>query len=89
VEEDDRRALALVEVREAQPLDLAVPGLEREIREPLEALLGGAVGVRHPAAAIARAVRRASAMIVSIGLVPEALGNALASPIHTPGVSWR
>jgi hypothetical protein len=59
VEEDDRRALALVEVREAQPLDLAVPGLEREIREPLEALLGGA------------------------------LGNALASPIHTPGVSWR
>ena len=38
-------------------------------------------------AAIASAVRWASAMIVIIGLVPEAVGNALASPIHTPGVS--
>ena len=27
-------------------------------------------------------------MIVAIGFVPEALGNALASPIQTPGVSW-
>ena len=46
--------------------------------------------VRHcvSAAAIACAVRRASAMIVSIGLVPEALGKALASPTQTPGVSW-
>jgi hypothetical protein len=42
VKEDDGRALALVEVREAQPLDLAVAGLERELREPLEALFGGA-----------------------------------------------
>src|SRR6476469_5605575 len=40
------------------------------------------------AAAIAAAVRRASAMIVSIGLTPEAVGKALASPIHTPLVSW-
>jgi hypothetical protein len=39
------------------------------------------------AAAIAPAVRRARAMIVIIGLVPEAVGKALASPIHTPGVS--
>ncbi len=39
------------------------------------------------AAAIAPAVRRASAMIVIIGLVPEAVGKALASPIQTPGVS--
>ena len=39
------------------------------------------------AARIAPAVRRASAMIVIIGLVPEAVGKALASPIQTPGVS--
>ena len=32
--------------------------------------------------------RSASAMIVIIGLVPEAVGKALASPIQTPGVSW-
>ena len=27
-------------------------------------------------------------MIVAIGLVPDADGKALASPIQTPGVSW-
>ena len=27
-------------------------------------------------------------MIVAIGLVPDAVGNADASPIQTPGVSW-
>jgi hypothetical protein len=37
--------------------------------------------------AIACAVRRARAMIVIIGFVPDALGKALASPIQTPGVS--
>ena len=36
---------------------------------------------------IASPVRRARAMIVIIGLVPELVGKALASPIHTPGVS--
>ena len=36
---------------------------------------------------IASPVRWASAMIVIIGFVPEEVGNALASPIHTPGVS--
>ena len=44
--------------------------------------------IRPQAAAIASAVRRASAMIVIIGLAPEAVGKALASPIHTPVVSW-
>ena len=42
---------------------------------------------RGLAATIASAVRWASAMIVIIGLVPEEVGKALASPIHTPGVS--
>ena len=37
--------------------------------------------------AIASAVRWASAMIETIGFVPDAVGNALPSPIHTPGVS--
>ena len=32
------------------------------------------------------AVRRASDMTVNIGFVPLAVGKALASPIHTPGV---
>ena len=27
-------------------------------------------------------------MIVIIGLVPDAVGKALASPTQTPGVSW-
>src|SRR3712207_3463977 len=36
------------------------------------------------AAAMAPAVRRASAMIVTIGFVPEGVGNALPSPIQTP-----
>ena len=31
------------------------------------------------------AVRRASDITVNIGFVPEAVGNALASPIQTPG----
>jgi hypothetical protein len=39
------------------------------------------------AAAIASAVRWARAIIEIIGLVPEAVGIALASPIQTPGVS--
>ena len=33
------------------------------------------------------AVRRASAMQVTIGFTPSAVGNALVSSIHTPGVS--
>src|SRR5215217_3942804 len=33
------------------------------------------------------AVRDASAMMVIIGLVPDGVGNAEASPIQTPGVS--
>ena len=37
---------------------------------------------------MASAVRWASAMIVSIGFVPLAVGKAEPSPIHTPGVSW-
>lgn len=39
-------------------------------------------------AAIASAVRCASAIVVSIGFVPLAVGKAEASPIQTPGVSW-
>ena len=39
------------------------------------------------AAATASAFRCASAMTVIIGLVPEAVGNALVSPIHTPPTS--
>ena len=38
VEEHDRRAVAGVDVREPQPVDLAVRGLERKIRQPLEQL---------------------------------------------------
>ena len=38
--------------------------------------------------ALTAAVRRAKAMIVSIGFVPDAVGKALASPIQTPGASW-
>ena len=38
-------------------------------------------------ARIACAVRRASDITVNIGFVPDAVGNALASPIQTPGVS--
>jgi hypothetical protein len=37
---------------------------------------------------MAWAVRRASAMQVSIGFDPTAVGNAEVSPTHTPGVSW-
>ena len=44
--------------------------------------------VREHAAAIAWALRWASAMIVIMGLVPVAVGNALASPIQTPATSW-
>ena len=40
VEEDDRRALALVDVRQPQPVDLAVMRLEREVGKTLEALVG-------------------------------------------------
>ena len=36
VPEDDRRPVALVEVREAQAVDLAVARLEREVRQALE-----------------------------------------------------
>ena len=43
--------------------------------------------MRSAAAAIASAVRCASAMIVIIGFVPEEVGKALASPIQTPVVS--
>src|SRR5207302_3717957 len=49
----------------------------------------GAPSARAPAsAAIASAVRCASAMIETIGFVPLGVGNALASPIHTPRTSW-
>ena len=48
---------------------------------------GGRRGRGGVAATIASPVRWASAMIVIIGFVPEGVGNALASPIHTPGVS--
>ena len=44
-------------------------------------------GVRRRPSAMRSAVREASAMIVIIGLVPDGVGNARASPIHTPGVS--
>src|SRR4051794_17573102 len=87
VEEHHRGPVALVEVGESEPIDLAVVRLEREAREAFEALVRGAKGLRHEAA-IACAVLWASAMIVTIGLTPEAVGKALASPIHTPGVSW-
>ncbi len=86
MEEHHRRAVALVEVGEAHPVDLAVVGLEGEVGKPVEPLVRCAVDLGH-AAAIAPAVRCARAMIVTIGLTPEAVGNALASPIHTPGVS--
>ena len=38
-------------------------------------------------AAIASAVRRASAIMLIMGFVPGAVGKALPSPIQTPGVS--
>src|SRR5206468_12568156 len=57
-------------------------GTERGVGEPLAVVLE----VRHQRWMFA-AVRWASAMVVIIGFVPDALGNALASPIHTPGVS--
>ena len=34
------------------------------------------------------AVRRASAIVVTIGFTPEQLGIPLASAIHTPATSW-
>jgi hypothetical protein len=40
MEEEDRRTLALVDVGQPQPVVLAVVGLEREVRQPLETLLG-------------------------------------------------
>ena len=40
MEEDHRRALALVEVGQAQPVHLAVVGGEREVGEPLQASSG-------------------------------------------------
>lgn len=50
MKEDDRASLALVEVSEAEAIDLAVVGRERELREFLEQLIGGAHGVdRHGA----------------------------------------
>ena len=45
------------------------------------------VAAVHARVAIACAVRWARAITVTIGLTPEVVGNALASPIHTPGVS--
>ena len=42
---------------------------------------------RRISTAIASAVRWASAMIVIIGLTPDEVGKALASPIHTPLMS--
>ena len=48
--EDHRRALALVEMRQPQILDLAVVRLEREVREPLERLLRRAHACGHLAA---------------------------------------
>ena len=47
VKEHDRGTFALVEVREPQPLVLAVGRLKREVRKPLEQLVGGAYGVGH------------------------------------------
>jgi len=41
VEEDDRLPVPLVEVRESQPVHLAVAGGERKVRQALEALVGG------------------------------------------------
>ncbi len=47
VHEDHGRPLALVEVRQAQTVDLAVVGVEREVGEPLQQLLGCAHRVGH------------------------------------------
>jgi hypothetical protein len=41
VEEDDRLSFPLVDVREAQTVNLAVVGIEREVGKTLEALIRG------------------------------------------------
>ncbi len=50
MKEEDRWALALVEVRQAQAVDLPVMRLEGEVREALECLRGRAHDVCHSAA---------------------------------------
>lgn len=50
MEEDHRCALALVEVRKAQPVDLAIAGLEGKVGKSLQHLIGGAHRVGHIAA---------------------------------------
>ncbi len=61
-----------------------VPAAMADIRVSLGRLTAAVAG---EAARIASPVRWARAMIVIIGLVPDEVGKALASPIHTPGVS--
>ena len=55
VEEDDRRPLALVDVREPQPVHLAVVGRERVVGQPLEQLVGRAVR-RHASTLLSAAL---------------------------------
>ncbi len=49
VDKDDRRALALVEMGQAQPFHLAVVGLEGEVGKALEGLRGRAHDLGHGA----------------------------------------
>ena len=74
VEEDHGRALALVEVGEAQPVDLAVVRVEREVREPLQRLLGRAH--RVGSSRLAAYPRAPSAR-----LAPDAQPGASAAPV--------
>src|SRR3954469_24761802 len=61
-------------------------GVRKRAALGAESLLGG-VRPLHVDATIASAVRWAIAIVVSIGLVPLAVGNADASPIQTPPTS--
>jgi hypothetical protein len=61
VEEDHWIAIPLVEVGEAQAADVAVAGLEAEIGEAFEPLLGSAEGIgAHRVASLFAALRAAN-----------------------------
>ena len=57
----DRRAVALVDVGEPEPVDLAVVGRPREARETLEQLVGCADGVGHGGSMFTRSSSGSSA----------------------------